>query len=55
MNLSQPASSAIDIDDFERAKKRAKVEKILSLSHQDGMQCLLLLLCRGLPHSANWV
>jgi hypothetical protein len=33
---NKPATSAIDIDDFERAKKRAKVEKILSLSHQDG-------------------
>jgi len=32
-----PAITAMDIDDFERAKKRAKVEKILSLSHQDGI------------------
>lgn len=32
-----PPTSAMDIDDFERAKKRAKVEKILSLSHQDGI------------------
>jgi len=27
----------IDVDDSERAKKRAKVEKILNLSHQDGI------------------
>jgi len=27
----------IDLDDSERAKKRAKVEKILNLSHQDGI------------------
>ncbi len=27
----------MDIDDFERAKKRAKVEKILSLTHADGI------------------
>lgn len=32
-----PAVTAMDIDDFERAKKRAKVDKILSLSHQDGI------------------
>lgn len=34
--------SAMDIDDFERQKKRAKVEKILSLSHQDGMHLDIL-------------
>lgn len=32
-----PTITAMDIDDFERQKKRAKVEKILSLSHQDGI------------------
>lgn len=34
---TNPTTSATDIDDFERQKKRAKVEKILGLSHQDGI------------------
>jgi hypothetical protein len=41
-DLHKPATSATDIDDFERQKKRAKVEKILSLSHQDGMEWVIL-------------